>query len=136
MSSSRRFVPWGVRQLYEIEADISGCMDTDGALRRIRQYIRECGADSKDMLKVILNGKLDDEAEISTDFIIHKLEEEYFFIKLKDLSRIRVDMGRYVNDISLKGEFIRMVMADTALDEITKAEIIKTGLAALCGEDF
>lgn len=136
MSSSRRFVPWGVRQLYEIEADISGCMDTDGALRRIRQYIRECGADSKDMLKVILNGELDDEAEISTDFITHKLEEEYFFIKLKDLSRIRVDMGRYVNDISLKGEFIRMVMADTALDEITKAEIIKTGLAALCGEDF
>lgn len=133
---SRRFVPWGTRQLYEVYCDVSDCMDSLEAVRAVRNSINEAGADSKDLIKTVIVGQTDSEADINIDYILHELADEYFFIKIKDETRIRIDMDRYMKDVSLKGEFIRQVMADTSIDEDTKAEIIKTGLLALCGEEI
>jgi hypothetical protein len=38
--------------------------------------------------------------------------------------------------MSLKGEFIRTVIADDTLDEATKEKIIACGINALMGEDL
>ena len=49
--------------------------------------------------------------------------------------RDRIDPEDYKNDISLKGEFIRLVLAsDTSEEE--KATMIRTGLQALTGEEI
>lgn len=42
----------------------------------------------------------------------------------------------YEHDVSLKGEFIRNVMARTGISEDDKAEIIRYGLQALQGEEI
>lgn len=134
--AKRRFVPWGTRQLYEVYCDVSECMDSLDAVRIVRKCINEEGADSKDLIKVVITGQVDSEADINADFIAHELEDEYFFLKVKDESGIRIDIDKYLKDVSLKGEFIRQVMADESLAQETKMEIIKTGLLALSGEDF
>ena len=41
----------------------------------------------------------------------------------------------YKNDISLKGEFIRLVLASDGSEE-DKAAIIRTGMQALMGEEI
>ena len=39
-------------------------------------------------------------------------------------------------DASLKGEFVRLVQAQTDLSDEKKAKIIQTGILALAGEAF
>lgn len=133
---SKRFVPWGKRRLYEIEADMGGCRDTVEAVSRVRKAIDESGALKEDLIKVIIKGEVDSETDINADFIMHQLTDEYFYIKVQDSTRIKMKYSDYAGDISLKGEFIRLVMGSSDLSDDDKAQIIKTGLLALRGEEF
>ena len=42
---------------------------------------------------------------------------------------------KYQNDISLKGEFIRLVLNQDDLTDEQKSKIISTGIKALSGEE-
>ena len=42
---------------------------------------------------------------------------------------------KYQNDISLKGEFIRLVLNQEDLTDEQKSKIISTGIKALSGEE-
>ncbi len=56
-------------------------------------------------------------------------------MKIKDETRLTLDPKDYENDVSLKGEFIRLVMASGESEE-NKIKIIRTGLEALTGEEI
>ena len=43
---------------------------------------------------------------------------------------------KFQNDISLKGEFIRLVLDQKDLTEEEKNKVISTGIRALSGEDL
>ena len=43
---------------------------------------------------------------------------------------------KYQNDISLKGEFIRLVLQQDKLSDDEKSKVISTGIKALSGEEF
>ena len=51
-----------------------------------------------------------------------------------DNSKITVNYDDYMLDMSLKGEFVRIVKASCELDEDMKAEVIRMGIQALAGE--
>ena len=55
-------------------------------------------------------------------------------MKLVDKTNLKVDPLKYVHDMSLKGEFIRLVLEQDMSDE-DKAFIIQTGVRALDGEE-
>ena len=57
-----------------------------------------------------------------------------FFHKIKDESRLKIEKETYEHDISLKGEFIRLVMASDKTPE-EKEQIICCGIRALSGEE-
>ena len=63
-----------------------------------------------------------------------ELKNRHFAFKIKDRTRFEMDYTKYINDISLKGEFIKLVNEDSSLSEEEKAEIIRTGIMALAGE--
>ena len=54
---------------------------------------------------------------------------------MKDETRLAIDPERYRNDVSLKGEFIRQVLA-SELSEHEKAAVIRAGVLALAGEEI
>lgn len=129
------FVPWGERKAYRIDTDISKCMDTADCLEAIKDSFLKNGITSCDMTEVVLTGQIDAEAEYSLDILTQELNDKYFCVKIKDKTKIYINYENYANDISLKGEFIRLVIGDKKLDEDTRAEIIRTGLMALSGEN-
>ena len=53
-------------------------------------------------------------------------------MKIKDDSRLHMEQEDYINDVSLKGAFIREVMASD-MDESMKERVILCGLGALKG---
>ncbi|MBQ5892812.1 MAG: hypothetical protein IIW78_01010 [Clostridia bacterium] len=63
------------------------------------------------------------------------LAERFYFAKLADETRLLIRPEDYRNDISLKGEFVRRVMA-SSLTETEKERIIACGFRALSGEEI
>lgn len=62
-------------------------------------------------------------------------KSNFFFVKVKDETRMTINPENYKNDISLKGEFIRLTLSCDASEE-DKVAIIRTGMQALMGEEI
>ena len=70
------------------------------------------------------------------DGLNRKFGGKFYYFEAKDSSRPLINPDFYKNDKSLKGEFIRTVMADESLGEEEKARIISCGINALMGEEL
>ena len=87
------------------------------------------------MVEFLLMGEIPPEADLSVSYLQNQLAGSFFFAKVKDATRLAVDPERYRNDVSLKGEFVRQVLA-SELSEHEKAAIIRAGVLALAGEEI
>lgn len=131
-----RFVPFAQRQLFTVEADITGCMTTGQVRDRVREELEKQQIPSSALVKVVLTGNVDVECDKNTSILVQTLEDNYYFLKVYDQSRLAVDYQSFRHDQSLKGEFVRMVMAAEDMDEDMKAEVIRCGIQALAGEEI
>ena len=121
-----------IRDIVEVECDISGVGDTSEMLKIINNSTVNVSTDA--MLKVVLTGDIPADARKDTELFKKELSNKFWFVKLKDKTRIILNPEDYINDISLKGEFIRKVLA-SELDEETRQRVIECGLAVLSGRE-
>ena len=63
------------------------------------------------------------------------LADRFYFAKIYDESRILIRPEDYLNDVSLKGEFVRRVLASD-LSDTEKERVIACGFRALTGEEI
>jgi len=126
------FVPFAGRQLHAVNVPLDGCMTNTQITESIENAVREIP--SKDMVKIVLTGEIDERTDIDTAFILSRFDR-YYFTKLDDCTEIMIDYESYANDVSLKGEFIRLVR-EQDMDEDRKREIIITGIRALAGREI
>lgn len=128
------FVPFASRSLYTIEADVTGCQTSTDILEKMTEASRKCAYPPESLIKFELTGNMDVESEKNLEYLAKEFADEYYFVKIKDSTAYRVDYEAFELDMSLKGEFIRTVKAQTDLTEGEKAEIIRMGIRALAGE--
>ena len=128
-----RFVSFAYRHVYEVPVDVSGLMDSPAMLEAAEKALAASGAEDIDLVKVVLTGDVDVECEKDSEFIRKSLEDDYYFIKVYDKTRIKVDPATYMYDTSLKGEFVRKVLEKEDLSDEEKGEIVRMGLEALMG---
>ena len=69
------------------------------------------------------------------DFLRRMFAERFWFVRIKDESRMQLSPEDYRYDVSLKGAFVRQVLA-ADLSEEEKERIIRSGLQALRGEEI
>ncbi len=129
-----QFVPFAHRRLHAVDVDVSGCMTTGDMSDRIVNRLSEEDIDSADMLKLILTGDIDIEAEKDTDYLLKSFEENYYFLKIYDETKLKVDYEDYKLDMSLKGEYVRMIEEAADIKDSDKPEVIRMGLMAIAGE--
>ena len=87
------------------------------------------------IVKLVLGGETEIGMERDIDYLTKKFENNFYSIKILDKPKIKIDYMKYQNDISLKGEFIRLVLQQDKLSEEEKSKIISTGIKALSGEE-
>lgn len=131
-----QFVPFASRKLHTAAVDVSGCMSTTEILGRVRAYCEERGYEESSFLKVVLQGEVSVDCEKDLDYLISWLQNDFYFVKAKDETKIHIDYDSYMLDESLKGEFVRVVRGSGDLTEEEKARIVKYGMHALAGEDI
>ena len=92
------------------------------------------GIPSADLVKVVLTGRSPAEAEKDLMHLTDVLSERFYFAKIYDKTRLQILPESYRNDVSLKGEFVRRVMA-SGLSDAEKERVIACGFRALMGEE-
>ena len=140
---TKTFVPFASRMLEEIPVDITGCRTTAEIAERIeeqiagrtgRPYIRKPVTDN--FWKIVLTGQVDISCEKETEWLEKRYAPMCGFMKVEDRTELAVEYRDYAHDVSLKGEFVRLVGGDDSLGEQQKAEIIRCGIRALSGEEM
>lgn len=130
------FVPFAYRKLYTVHVDITGCLTTNQIRERIKVVLASEKISEGSLVKIVLTGKVDVECEKNVTLLVRNFELDYYFVKIYDESKLAVDYNAFRLDESLKGEFVRMVMAAEDMDEDLKAEVIRCGIQALAGEEI
>ena len=128
------FIRSGKRKVYNVSVDISKAPDNDAISDLIREKVT--GIDGSSLVKVSLTGTV----SIDSRRDVKEIEKEFskcffgFVIDEKDIE-LSIDSSQYRFDKTLKGEFIRTVLAGNESNE-EKKDIIETGLRALSGGDI
>ncbi|MBQ9760441.1 MAG: metallophosphoesterase [Clostridia bacterium] len=127
-----RFIPIARRELHTVTCDVTGVTGRMELEERVRAAIESVPASS--LVKLILTGECPAEQSKDIDYLLSILSEKFYFAKIYDETRLLIRPEDYRNDISLKGEFVRRVLASD-LDEHEKECVLACGLRALCGEE-
>ncbi len=127
------FIPFAKRIFHEVTVELSEEDDMPSILKRIHMSCDEIPV--KDLVKVVLTGHTGVDFDVDEDRILREFGENFFFLKIKDESTIKVHYEDFLNDKSLKGEFVRL-MEKQDINEEDKAEIVEIGIRALMGEEL
>ena len=130
---SHRFVPFATRTLHTVECDVTGFSSGLDLEERMLASVAHIVA--ADMVKVVLTGTCPTETMLDLSHLRGVLAERFYFAKIKDETRLSINAEDYAHDISLKGEFVRRVMA-SSLSETEKERVIACGFRALSGEEL
>ena len=126
------FTPFATRTLRDLSVDITGLVTVNQIFAAMTQA--SAGIPAGDLVKFTLRGSYTLETQKDLRFLEKMLEGRFFFSKIKDESSLKIHPEDYEHDISLKGEFIRMVLSSDRPQE-EKDRIILLGIRALSGEE-
>lgn len=127
-----QFINFAQRQLVEVSFDITPYDDWFKIESQILDKLKNLATEN--LLKIVLRGKYKIQLEKHLGMLEQKLSQ-FFFVKIKDETVLDVTNADVENDVSLRGEFIRQVLASN-LTPGQKEQTILIGLRALTGEDL
>lgn len=128
------FRPFAKRRLHIVPLELDGAVRTVEIGERAARALRSIP--SSDIVRLELCGRYFPTLWKDTDSLVREYGTRFYYFEVKDSSRIAINPDDYKHDMSLKGEFIRTVSADSSLDQATKEKIIACGINALMGEDL
>jgi len=122
------------RRLFIKEIDVTGVLGTHELCEKILHACHDIPP--SDLLRIKLIGKRFPEVKFDLKFAEERLGTAFYYFEIKNEARLAISIEDYVNDKSLKGEFIRLVLEDQTLTEKAKDDIITMGISALMGESI
>jgi DNA repair exonuclease SbcCD nuclease subunit len=130
---SPQFVPLAGRVLWDPAVDCTDLTGTADLEERVLRAVE--GISERDLLKVRLSGAIAPEIVPDRAYLTRLLQSRFYFAKVVDETTLLLRPQDYRDDVSLKGEFIRLVLADKKLSDEERERIIACGLRTLAGED-
>jgi DNA repair exonuclease SbcCD nuclease subunit len=126
------FFPIAQRTLHRVPVAVDGCLTQSELLASMQTELMQISG--RDMVRVVLVGEASPELTFDTEQLAHAIRNRYYAVRVVDETRLLLRPEDYVNDISLKGEFVRGVMA-SRLSRAEQERVIACGLRALRGEE-
>ncbi len=130
-SRSVSFIKTASRRLFDLSVDISEAHSDAEVMRRIETELSATGVCSHDLVRVTLTGQVDVGLRRDTGALTARFEGHLFTFELRERCLLRIDREQIAADPTLKGEFLRTVMADTTLTEADKQAVLTCGLRYL-----
>lgn len=134
--ASYDFVVNSYRNLYIAEVDVTDCMTTTEISEKAEEALSPERYASKHMVKLVLTGEVDVNCEKNIDLLTRRFSDRFYFLKIYDETKYKINAADYRLDESLKGEFVRNVLAADDIPEEEKMAVIRYGIHALAGEEI
>lgn len=131
--TAEHFLSLAKREIRLCAADISACESYADVERVAFSALKD--AKKEDVVKLVLRGRHKAGLRKDLPLLCERLSERFFYAKAEDESRLFIDYKQYENDLSERGEFVRVV-GRYEMNEEDRAEILDVGLKALAGEDI
>ncbi len=131
---SHRFVPFAKRRIHIISLPLSGITRQSELIERAEAALRKIPAE--DIVRLELTEGFTPELWKDCEGIREHFSSRFYYFEVKDSSHLEINPEDFKNDKTLKGEFIRTVLAEAGLDEEKARQIINCGIHALMGEEF
>lgn len=129
---THRFVRFAARTLHEVRVDLSNCRSARAAETAVKQQIADIP--TTDVCRLVLCGNLPPDAAPDLLGLQAALDGRFRLFRIKNETTLAIDPNDYLHDVSLKGEFIRQVLA-AGLERTEQDRVITCGLRALRGEE-
>lgn len=130
---NHKFIPFAKRRFCEISVEVTESMDMQEILSAVRRALRD--VDRRDLVRVVLFGVRAIDFDVDCVEIDRIFQNEFYFFKIIDRTRIRVHYESFATDRSLKGEFVSLLQNES-IPEDERSAIIDLGMKALLGEDL
>ena len=129
-----RFYPIARRTIQLIDLDISDLRSRTEIQDAVEEKLRSIP--SADIVRLLLSGRRPQNLFPDREQILSRYKDRFYYFEIKDESRTAINSEDFKYDKSLKGEFIRLSLADTEISDEDREEIIRAGISALLGEDI
>ena len=111
--------------------DVSDTKNAYDAYQTIKAQVKFNPAN---LYRIYLTGEVAYADETLAEDVENYLATECYFVSVKNNTLRKIDPAEYEGKADLRGEFVRMVLAKTDIDDARKREIITLGLKALAGQ--
>lgn len=128
-----KFVPFAYRQFYELNLDVSHLLDYTNLEQQVGALLQDI--ESNHMVHLHLTGHIPAEHDLHIDWLLQKYLDDFYLLKIENDTQPIIHYEDYQYDISLKGEFIRLVLSSSELTQKEKEQIITEGLWTLSGKE-
>lgn len=128
--SKFKFVPTALRHYIIAHADITDCESNED----ICAAVLDCCPRDDNLYKVILEGTLPESFHLSVGRLQTMLEDKYFYIKIKDNTKLETNLELLQKETSIRGLFVKNMLAQEELSEELRNRALKYGLQAFEGE--
>ena len=126
------FVENSVRVIEEITVD---CSNTEDIYTAVKEAAEAVQGHKNNLIRLILSGEIDYDGEGLEKEIERQLSSSCYFLSVKNKTVRRFNAEALKGDLSLRGEFIRSVLANSEYSDELKQQIISVGLNALSGRE-
>jgi len=124
------FIPFAKRKIADYSVDLTGLKDFYECKKAVEAAI-DCSA--SDIVRVVLTGAVEfDDSDLAED-VEKALDGKYFFLSAKNKTENAVHVEKILGEISLRGEFARIV-TKSDMDAGEKGKVLAMGLKALAGK--
>ena len=128
---SYKFIPNSIRVIENFTIDVSKARDSYEAYKIIKN---EINTDSRNLCHIKIFGEILFDGEYLASDIEEYLSDDYFFVYVKDETTQKSDFEQLAKENSLKGEFVRTVLASGQYTQKQKERIISVGIKAFRGQ--
>lgn len=132
---SLTFVPFAKRQLYTITLPLDGCNTEGELLSRLNTELEKIPSPEQSLVKLELVGRYPPTFRPDIAYLTAMLESRFWFAKIKNSARMLPNESESLGDISLRGEFLRLVRESDESPDM-QSFIAQMGLDALDGKDL
>ncbi|WP_029513636.1 metallophosphoesterase family protein [Mycoplasmopsis primatum] len=130
---NHEFIPFSKRTIDVKEIDVTGLSK---ALEIYHKIKTEVEIKKENIYRFILTGTSSVDLNKITDDVKNYFNNDCFLVDIKNATKPFIDYAQYNNDLTLVGNFIKVVKNDPTLSEDEKQEIIQIGITALKGENI
>lgn len=127
------FVENSIRSLWIKKVDITNAPTTLTQKQAITDALADLSGN--DLVRVVLTGTTQAEQVLDLGYLENELKSKYFFLEIENQTTLQIDPKQYEHDVSLKGEFVQLVLQDGTMTQKQKDAVLRLGIGLLLGHE-